>query len=223
MTSAFVVILSAIASYLLGAIPFGYVISRARGVDIRRVGSGNIGATNVFRSVGKPWGILTFVCDFLKGFGPAIFFPLVAARLAPTIHPEIAGIVCALAAVAGHNWPIYLGFKGGKGVATSAGALLGIAWQAVLIGLVAWVVIFLLTRYVSVASIAAALSITVSSWILYARNSTLLLPIALTLLAAVIVWRHKGNIQRLRSGTEHRFEFKRKTPAPPVTTHETSP
>ena len=211
MTSTLAIALCSLAAYLLGAIPFGYVISRARGVDIRQRGSGNIGATNVFRSVGKTWGVLTFICDFLKGFVAAFFFPLAAVHLAPSANPEILRVLCAFMAVAGHNWPVFLGFRGGKGVATSAGALLGIAWLAVLIGLGLWLAVFLLSRYVSVASMLTAAAIAGVSWPLYARHG-LLTPIALTLLSIVIVWRHSGNIQRLLKGTEHRFEFRKKSP-----------
>jgi glycerol-3-phosphate acyltransferase PlsY len=207
------VVLAALVAYLLGAIPFGYAISRAKGIDIRQKGSGNIGATNVFRCVGKPWGILTFVCDFLKGFLPVLLFPLLARRFGSTLDSGILSVTCAFFAVAGHNWPVYLGFKGGKGVATSAGVLLGIAWQAVLIGLAVWGVVFLLSRYVSVASIVTAIVIVAVSWPLYVKGG-LLIPIALTALSVVIVWRHKSNIQRLLKGTENRFEFKKKAPAP---------
>jgi glycerol-3-phosphate acyltransferase PlsY len=219
MNATIAVVLCALAAYLLGAIPSGFLISRARGIDIRRTGSGNIGATNVFRCVGKPWGILTFACDFLKGFLAAFFFPLAAARLGSSVHPDILRVLCAFMAVAGHNWPIYLGFKGGKGVATSAGALLGIAWLAVLIGLGVWIAIFLLTRYVSVASIFAALAVAGASWPLYLKQGCLI-PVALTLLGAVGIWRHKGNIQRLLKGAENRFEFKKKPAETQTTPHE---
>jgi acyl phosphate:glycerol-3-phosphate acyltransferase len=209
MTSTLAIASCSLAAYLLGAMPFGYVISRARGIDIRQRGSGNIGATNVFRSVGKTWGVLTFICDFLKGFVAAFFFPLAAVHLAPSASPEILRVLCAFMAVAGHNWPVFLGFRGGKGVATSAGALLGIAWQAVLVGVGVWVVLFLLTRYVSVASIVSAFAIAGAAWPLYAKHGRLI-PIALTLLGVIIVWRHKGNIQLLLNGAENRFEFKKK-------------
>ena len=121
-------LLLGVASYLLGAIPNAYLIGRLNGVDIRRVGSGNIGATNVFRAVGKGWGIVTFLADALKGFVPAFVFPLIIKELAhaPAANPALALVFAGLAIV-GHNWPVYLGFKGGKGVATSAGAILGIA------------------------------------------------------------------------------------------------
>jgi acyl phosphate:glycerol-3-phosphate acyltransferase len=206
-----VFILSGVISYLVGAIPFGLLIALSRGVDIRKTGSGNIGATNVFRSVGKKWGTLAFLLDMLKGFAPAFFFPIVAihAGALPGERRLLMALVCGCAAVAGHNWPVYLRFKGGKGIATSAGVLLGMAWQAVVVGIAAWTVVFVITRYVSVASILAAATIAVAAWPLYAHQGPVL-PGALTVLAIVGIWRHKINIQRLLKGTENRFEFGKK-------------
>jgi glycerol-3-phosphate acyltransferase PlsY len=202
------------ASYLLGAVPFGLLVARARGVDIRRVGSGNIGATNVFRSVGRSWGVLTFLLDMGKGFAAVRALPW-AAALALGTPPDAAvreglTLVCACLAVAGHNWPVYLGFRGGKGVATSAGVLLGLAWLACLAGLAVWLVTLLLTRYVSVASMAAAVGIGLAAWPLYGRTAGPWLPLALTLLAAATVLRHRSNVRRLLDGTEHRFSFGRR-------------
>ena len=191
-------------AYLIGSIPNGLLIARAKGVDIRRVGSGNIGATNVFRSVNKTLGILTFFGDALKGWLPAWVFPkLVACLAGPEVSPWL-GIVYAALAIAGHTWPVYLKFKGGKGVATSAGALLGLAPGAVGIGFLAWIVVFLSFRYVSAASVAAALAVPATAWWLY-RDAVL--PTFLSVLGVLIVLRHKSNLQRLVSGTEHRFEF----------------
>ena len=192
------------ASYLLGAIPNGLLVARAKGVDIRTVGSGNIGATNVLRSVGKGPGLLALFLDALKGFLPAFAFPAVAtaAGASPTAVP--LGLLFGVAAIAGHNWPVYLRFKGGKGVATSAGVLIGIAPAAAGFGLLAWIVLFTLTRYVSVASIGAAATVAGAGWALY-RHDGLALPVALTLLGALITWRHRTNIQRLRDGSENRF------------------
>lgn len=200
--------LLAIVSYLLGAIPFGLLIGKARGIDIRTVGSKNIGATNVLRTVGKPWGILTFLLDALKGFVPAFVFPILGNRFGAHFQSfEIAALIGGAAAIIGHNFPIYLGFKGGKGVATSAGVLLGIAPLAAAVGLALWALIFFATRYVSLASILAALSVPVVGW-LYYRDAQMVIPIALTLLAALIVVRHRANIQRLLTGTENRFKKK---------------
>jgi len=203
-----------LASYLLGAIPFGYIIARVRGVDIQRVGSGNIGATNVFRTVGKSWGILTFVCDVLKGFAPVFILPRFAAAAGTAGGPEGLKVFCACLAIVGHNWPVYLRFKGGKGVATSTGALLGMAPLGLAIGLGAWSLTFLLFRYVSLASIAAALAIAIAVWPLYVKDG-LLIPVALCALAALVIWRHRANIKRLLQGTENRFQFGEKSAAPP--------
>lgn len=196
-------------AYLLGAIPCGYLLARINGIDIRTVGSGNIGATNVFRSVGKGWGVLVFICDALKGFIPAWLFPWFADRLCTYPAGPALAVCCACLAIAGHNWPVYLGFKGGKGIATSLGALTGIAPAAAGIGLLCWIVIFAATRYVSVASIAAAGSVGIAAWFLYLRSG-ILIPLTLSLLCAVAVWRHKANIQRLGNGTEPRFQFRKK-------------
>ena len=193
-----------LASYLIGAVPFGLLVARLKGIDITKVGSGNIGATNVFRSVSKPLGILTFALDALKGWGPACFFPgFVQGGDATTANPLLAVLFAALA-IAGHTWPVYLKFKGGKGVATSAGALIGIAPLAVAIGLLVWIGLLAASRYVSVASIGAAVAVAIAAWVFYARQA-FGVPVALTLLAALIIWRHRANIQRLRAGTEHRF------------------
>jgi len=201
-------ILLIIAAYLLGAVPFGLLLCRTlKGVDIRNVGSGNIGATNVFRSVSKPLGIATFACDFLKGLLPACCFPILGKWITGTFQGPEIGLLCGVAAIAGHNWPVYLKFKGGKGIATSAGVLLGVAPAAVGIGLLSWIFLLLATRYVSVASIGAAIVVPVVSWTMYSREG-ILLPITLTLLGALAVWRHKSNIERLIGGTELRFNFR---------------
>lgn len=192
-------------SYLIGAIPFGLLVARARGVDIRKVGSCNIGATNVFRSVGKKWGILTFVLDMLKGALPTLLLPMLAAGETGIPSPGLR-LACGLVAVCGHNWPVYLRFKGGKGVATTTGVLLGVSPAAMLIGLAAWALVFLTTRYVSVASMAAAIVVVAAAWWLRLQPWPLV-PAVLTVLGAFVLWRHRANVQRLRTGTEHRFQF----------------
>ncbi|AKJ65413.1 glycerol-3-phosphate 1-O-acyltransferase PlsY [Kiritimatiella glycovorans] len=187
-----------IAAYLLGGVPFGLLVARRRGVDLRAAGSGNTGATNVFRSVGRKWGVLTFLLDALKGFLPAFLFPLWTAQSGAW------GIIFGAAAVLGHNFSPFLGLRGGKGVATSAGVLLGAAPAAMLLGLLAWTALFFGSGFVSLASIGAALTVALAGWFLYAGSGPAL-PVLLTLLAALAVWRHRSNIARLRSGTEHRF------------------
>ena len=201
-------------AYLAGAVPFAYLVARMRGVDIRTVGSGNVGATNVFRAVGKGWGILTFVLDAAKGLIPALVFPALAARwTGQPAHPAL-GLAYGAAAIAGHNWPVFLGFKGGKGVPTSAGVLLGAAPAAVGIGLALWIVVFVAGRYVSVASIAAAAAVAGAGWWLYAGEGPWR-PAALSVLGVLAIVRHRSNLRRLAAGTEHRFSFGRRGSPPP--------
>jgi glycerol-3-phosphate acyltransferase PlsY len=199
----------AVLAYLLGAIPNGFLIAKAKGIDIRTVGSGNIGATNVYRSVSKSLGILTFALDAIKGAVPALLFPVLVMHCSRAAGPAWLPLLFGGLAIAGHTWPVYLKFKGGKGVATSAGALIGIAPGATGIGVLCWFIALVVTRYMSVASVTAALAVPVAGWWLY-REDGLALPVALTLLGLLIIWRHKGNIQRLLAGTENRFEFRRK-------------
>jgi glycerol-3-phosphate acyltransferase PlsY len=201
-----------VLAYLIGAIPNGFLIARLKGVDIRKVGSGNIGATNVFRSVSKTLGLLTFVADALKGLLPTLVFPMLVLRITGIEPPAWLAIVYAALAIIGHTWPVYLKFKGGKGVATSAGALIGLAPAAIGIGLVVWILCFVTSRYVSLASMASSVAVPVAAWWLY-RGDGLALPIFLTVLGAVIILRHKANMQRLLAGSEHRFEFGKKRQA----------
>ena len=198
------------AAYLIGAIPFGFLIGKLNGVDIRKEGSCNIGATNVTRVVGKGWGKLCFLCDFLKGFLPV----LLAAYLDRTFLPEQAGWLTAstaLAAMLGHIFPVYLGFRGGKGVSTAAGAALALNPLAVVIAGAVWAAVFFIFRYVSLASLAAALALPLSAWLLKYTAGIAMAPpvgILLILFAALTFWRHRTNITRLINGTENRFERK---------------
>jgi glycerol-3-phosphate acyltransferase PlsY len=196
---------------LAGSIPFGFLAGKMRGIDIRKHGSGNIGATNVFRTLGKGPGITVFVLDALKGFG--------AARLAIAfwpdgsggVSPELAGIFAAVAAILGHNFTPWLGFKGGKGIATSAGALLGLLPLAVLGGAVVWGVVFFLSRYVSLASIAAAAALPLITWLLFRYGNGTGAQVWFALAIGVLaIWRHRSNIIRLLQGTENRFEKRQK-------------
>jgi glycerol-3-phosphate acyltransferase PlsY len=202
-----------VAAYLLGAVPFGFLIARARGKDIRTLGSGNIGATNVFRSVSKPLGVLTFALDFLKGFYGVKLIPVLAAACvdAPDTGMGFA-LFCGVMTVAGHNWTCFLGFKGGKGIATSAGLVMGLTPAGVGIAFAVWLLLFLTTRYVSAASIGAAAALGVSVWwpLKLGAEHGLWFPCVLTLLALVAVWKHRSNIGRLVAGTESRFTFKRR-------------
>ena len=199
-------LLTALGAFLLGSIPTGYLVARAKGVDIRRHGSGNIGATNVFRTLGKPLGILVFFIDALKGFS-AVWLANHFGQACPW-----TGIVAAVAAIAGHNYTPWLGFKGGKGIATSAGVLLALMPWAVLIIAVVWFTVFRISRYVSLASICAAAALPVSVgalWYAGCEGNGPLLGFALVI-SALAIWRHRSNIERLRAGTESRFERKNK-------------
>ena len=202
---------AAICGYLFGSCPNGYLIARTRGVDIRKHGSGNIGATNVLRVLGKKWGYLVFALDCIKGLvAVRVAFALAAYLHIPPAQQDIVGVVGALTCILGHSFPIWLRFRGGKGVATSAGALLGLMPVAVLSVFIVWLVLYKLTRYVSVASIGAAIALPIFVY-LYLRlgwvtgASLLLFSI---LIAGVVIWRHRSNIKRLMQGTEQRFERK---------------
>lgn len=218
----FLLLLSAVLAYLLGAIPFGWLVARSRGVDIRSVGSRNIGATNVFRSVGKGWGILTFALDFLKGWvACAWIVPLVlslAGRFAAV--PALSGsalaaakLLCGVMAVVGHSFPVYLGFKGGKGVATALGITFGLQPLAALIAFGLWFVIVLPTRLVSLASIVGAIAIPVAFYLLQANAAEATVPLAA--LTLIVIGRHSENIERLLKGEEKRFGSKKSAEAAP--------
>lgn len=202
MTIFNAILLTALA-YLLGSVPFGLLISKAKGVDIRKQGSGNIGATNVLRCLGKPLGITCFVLDALKGYLPAALFPVIG-KVDPTF-----GILFGTAAILGHNFPVFLNFKGGKGVATSAGVLLGVAPLAVAIGVLTWVIVFKISGYVSLGSIIAALVVVITGWVRAGKDGKTV-AVALTLLGALTIWRHRDNIKRLTAGTENKFRRKSK-------------
>jgi len=195
-------------AYLVGAIPCGLLLAKLNGVNIREVGSKNIGATNVYRCVGKGWGILTFVLDAVKGLVPALVFPMLGTSALPAFQSleSCFGLLCGVAAILGHNFPVYLGFKGGKGVSTSAGVLLGVAPAAVGLGALGWAILLVATRYMSLASIGGALAVPAAGWWLY-RGQGLTLPLVLTLLGVMVVARHHGNIRRLLNGTENKFQF----------------
>ena len=219
----------ALGSYLIGAIPFGYLIGRMKGLDIRKHGSGNIGATNVTRVVGKGWGRLCFFLDFLKGAIPVIAASMLSNRpssqfvvehlpewLNMECLPDRDGLlacVAAFAAVCGHIWPVYLNFKGGKGVSTAAGAILALNPLSLLSAGAVWAIVFFASRYVSLASISAAVSIAVFCVVYKVAglsNASRPEITLLFLLAALAVTKHASNIKRLREGTENKFERKKK-------------
>src|SRR5712692_1257904 len=154
------------AAYLLGSIPTGYLVARAKGIDIRSLGSGNIGATNVMRILGKLAGIFVLVTDAFKGWLAVEGLTRLVFFLYgnPLSDPEVFGIVAAFAAVLGHNYPCWLNFKGGKGIATSAGVLAALVPAALVMSLSVWIVLLALTRYVSIASIIGSFTLPFATW-----------------------------------------------------------
>ena len=192
-------------AYLLGAIPFGYLLVRWKtGADIRSQGSGNIGATNVMRTTGRWTGIVTLLLDIAKGW----FAVWIAGRL--TDHDLLWMSVAALAVMAGHAYPVFLGFKCGKAVASFVGAFLYLAPQAIAATAVIFVVMVVWTRHLSMGSIAGAATFPLAYWLLYFPAVPLMT--AAILGSTLILYRHGGNIHRLRQGTENRFALKRARP-----------
>jgi glycerol-3-phosphate acyltransferase PlsY len=196
-----------VAAYLIGGIPSGVILTRMAGAaDIRKQGSGNVGATNVYRVAGKRLGVLTLVLDMLKGVVPLMLLHSLLERgvLEPSLSAVQLTSAAALVLFLGHCYPVYLGFKGGKGVATALGIFLVLAPLALIPPLVIFAAVLWRWRYVSLASISAALSIPFAvlgfgyPWSMVG---------ATVLIAAWVIYRHRENIQRLRSGTENRFNF----------------
>ena len=189
-----------VAAYVAGSVPFAYVaVKLLRGTDIRTLGSGNVGGTNVARAAGKAWGAVVIALDIAKGLAAAGPIAGVFFREAMPVSPEVFRVICGAAAIAGHNWPVWLGFRGGKGVATSVGVFFALTPIPAACALGTWGVLLALTRIVSISSMIAALSLT--GWnVLFHR------PVAYTIagavLAVLIVVMHRANIRRLLSRTE---------------------
>jgi glycerol-3-phosphate acyltransferase PlsY len=198
-------ILVAVIAYLLGSIPFGYLLLKTfRKQDVRTIGSGNIGATNVARSGAKGLGIATLVLDALKGFFAVSFARMLALDSEPLRYMALA----ALFAILGHMFPVWLKFKGGKGVATGVGVFLALAPKAVLVVLVIFAAIVAVSRYVSLGSIVASALFPIFFLFMYRSNATPATVLLVCGVAALIIWKHRDNIRRLASGTEHKFGVK---------------
>lgn len=193
------------ASYFLGAIPTSYLAARlVRGVDLRQVGSGNLGATNLYRVAGWKVAVPVGAFDVAKGLVPAT---LIAAAVGGGVRDPRVALACGITAVLGHVFSVFVRFRGGKGVATGAGAMLGLAPLAVLAAAGVWALVTFTSGYVSLGSIVAAISLVPAVALLHPGQRGLLPFYAL--LALGIVWLHRGNIARLRAGTEHRFGRRR--------------
>jgi len=204
-------IATAFMGYLLGSIPTGFLVARARGVDIRTVGSGNIGATNAFRVLGKGLGIFVLLMDALKGFVAVLIGAYLISQLLPGAELNNLRITAGIAAILGHNFTCWLHFKGGKGIATSAGVLLALVPWALAIILSIFIILFLTTRYVSVGSIAAAFTLPFATWFTTRDTG---LTVVTGAMGALAVLKHRKNIQRLLNGTENRIQFKKKEATP---------
>ena len=191
-----------VGAYFIGGIPFGFLIGKMRGVDVRTVGSKNIGATNVFRTVGKKWGLVAFACDVLKGLLPTLAARQLAAE--PSWLPLCVGVAC----VVGHMLTPYMKFKGGKGVATAFGMLLGLIPALVGTAFVLFSVVFACSHFISLGSCTAAVFLAVTIWfpILGTRGcADLPQCILVTLISLFIVWKHRSNIGRLVHGNENKI------------------
>jgi glycerol-3-phosphate acyltransferase PlsY len=193
MATVFLIILA----YLLGAIPFGVIVGKLwKGIDITKVGSGNIGATNTYRVLGPGPGATVFVLDIVKGYLPVHL----ARSLMP--HAPWMAVVVSMVAIIGHTFSVFLKFKGGKGVATSLGAIIGLDARVAAIGFGVWVLLVAVTRYVSVASIAASASVPILMIVFHEHRSYILFGI---LAGAFVIWKHRSNMDRLLHGTERRW------------------
>lgn len=227
-------------AFLLGSIPFGLIIAKIKGIDIRNHGSGNIGATNVFRIVGKKYGLTCLLLDALKGFIPCVIGisliryagmknPMMVSALLPfsaefpILNAQVFQVLTGLCCVLGHNYSPWIGFKGGKGIATSAGVLIALMPAAVVILILIFTAVLFATRYVAVASMVAAATLPLltlwGSWFHgKIQNGTWNKPLFFfsVLIAVLAIWKHRANIGRLRKGTESRFRWggKRKTEEP---------
>ncbi len=205
------IIIAIFASYFIGSIPTAYIFGRVlKGVDIRNFGSGNVGATNALRVLGKPAGITVLIIDILKGFLVVVFAGNLLSTKVAFMPPEILRVILGLVAISGHNWTIFLRFKGGKGVATTFGVLAGLAVQSaglkliLALTIITWLVVFIIARIISVASVTSAIALPI--YMLLFKQSGVLLFLSIVLCIFIIL-RHKSNIKRVLQGKEPRLKF----------------
>jgi len=204
------ILIGIILSYLIGSIPTAYIFGRlVKGIDIRKFGSGNVGATNALRVLGKGWGVAVFIIDCLKGLIPVLFLASLLIQKNLPLSDVLLRIILGMACVCGHNWTIFLKFKGGKGVATSLGFLLGLGFSVsgfiyvIILSILAWVLVFAFLRIVSLASIIASILLPVLSIVLRQQPEIIALSFILAILSLI---RHKSNISRLLKGQESSFK-----------------
>lgn len=202
------------AAYLIGSIPFGFLVGKMRGVDVRTVGSKNIGATNVFRTVGRKWGLLAFACDFLKGFIPTLVAKCYAVSDKDASLMVYLPLAVGVACVIGHMFTCFMKFKGGKGIATGFGMLVALLPLLVLAAFMLFLAIVCTSHYISLGSICAATFLLATVWFPCATLSNpdgfrnLPQCVMVSFVAAFAIWKHRTNISRLLSGTENRFHWR---------------
>ncbi len=205
-----ITIMSPVISYLIGSIPFGFIVARlAKGIDIRQAGSGNPGATNVWRVMGKKYGILVFILDMMKGFLPVLIFDYMMSGQSRSLYT----ILCGVGVILGHTFPVFLGFKGGKAAATGCGVFLWLAPLPLFISVAAWLLTTFISRYVSLGSMVSTVVLIIS--IILLNNEPFGSGLSLTLFSIFIslflIFRHKSNIKRIINGTENKIGRKAKT------------
>lgn len=202
-------IISPVISYFIGSIPFGFIVARvAKGIDIRQAGSGNPGATNVWRVMGKKYGILVFMLDMMKGFLPVLIFDSVTSGQSRSLYT----ILCGVGVILGHTFPVFLGFKGGKAAATGCGVFLWLAPLPLFISVSAWLLTTFISRYVSLGSMVSTVVLIIS--IILLNNEPFGSGLSLTLfsifISVFLIFRHKSNIKRIINGTENKIGRKTK-------------
>ncbi|MFH1782356.1 MAG: glycerol-3-phosphate 1-O-acyltransferase PlsY [Candidatus Omnitrophota bacterium] len=206
--SYFILFLGGLLAYLIGSIPTAYIAGKlVKSIDIRQFGSGNIGATNTFRVVGKMPGVAVLLIDMLKGYMCVTYCADLFMLIAPVERPELYRVLMGLSAIMGHNWTVFLNFKGGKGVATSAGVIIALIPKIFLLGLIVWSIIFGLTGYVSLSSIIAAILIPIFTFLFNKPVETI---VAMCILCMVVVYKHRSNIARLKKGEERKIKLFKK-------------
>ena len=200
--------LTILGAYLIGSLPTGFIVGRVKGIDVRKEGSGNIGAANAFRVLGKGAGIAVLVIDGFKGFAAARWLPLATLHFFPATSAEGLALAAGVGAVLGHNYTCWLHFKGGKGIATSAGVVWAWTPWGCVITLAIWSTVAALTRYVSVASIVSAVLLPLAVWL---TQRSIPMTCVMSVLSGLAIYKHKSNIKRLLTGTENRLGAKRAT------------
>ena len=200
-----VFILSVLSAYIIGSFPTSFILTKAlKGIDIRQVGSKNAGATNVFRAAGKLPALITLIVDILKGFLVVTAIANFFYSLEPSLDYDFYRVFLGLAAVCGHIWPVFLKFKGGKGVATTLGVALGIAPIILLPSFVIWLAVFFISNYVSLASIASLISFPIIAALFNYPFYTILFSVVIS---SIVIYKHKENIHRLLKGEENKVKI----------------